>query len=219
MDPYQNPNPKGYQGHMPYGSAGGEGGSGGSDIPHGTVDNKQKKKLLHRDIERQRRQEMSTLFASLRGHLPLQYIKGKRAVSDHVNGAVNFIKDTETRIKELSARRDELSRETCYKSHPDLTRTASELVNSVPASVMVQPCVSGFEVVVSSNSSGPEALPLSKVLEALQELGLEVISTLTTRVNERLMHTIRVEVNSFGCLDLAWLQQKLVEELIPSTGY
>ncbi|KAG2263201.1 hypothetical protein Bca52824_070280 [Brassica carinata] len=157
----------------------------------------QKKKLLHRDIERQRRQEMATLFASLRDHLPLQYIK--RAVSEHVGGAVNFIKDTETRIKELSARRDELIRETCYTSNPDLARTASELGNSVPASVMVQPCVSGFEVAVSSDSSGPQALPLSRVLEALQELGLEV--------------------NSFGCLDLAWLQQKLVEELIPSTGY
>ncbi|KAG2263202.1 hypothetical protein Bca52824_070281 [Brassica carinata] len=218
MDPYQNSNPRGNQEHMPFGSAG-DGGSGGSDIPQGTVDNMQKKKLLHRDIERQRRQEMATLFASLRDHLPLQYIKGKRAVSEHVGGAVNFIKDTETRIKELSARRDELIRETCYTSNPDLARTASELGNSVPASVMVQPCVSGFEVAVSSDSSGPQALPLSRVLEALQELGLEVISSLTTRVNERLIHTIRVEVNSFGCLDLAWLQQKLVEELIPSTGY
>ncbi|KAF8114058.1 hypothetical protein N665_0043s0124 [Sinapis alba] len=205
MDPYQR--------QRPFGSAGEGGSSGGSDMPRERDDNKKKKKLLHRDIERQRRQEMSTLFASLRTHLPLQYIKGKRAVSDHVNGAVNFIKDTETRIKELSARRDDLSRETCQTS-PDPARTGSELVKSYPASVMVQPCVSGFEVAVSSSSSGPEALPLSRVLEALQEQGLEVISSLTTRVNERLMHTIQVEVNSFGCLDLAWLQQKLVEELI-----
>ncbi|CAH8384622.1 unnamed protein product [Eruca vesicaria subsp. sativa] len=209
MDPYQR--------QRPFGSAGEGGSSGGSDMPREMVDNKKKKKLLHRDIERQRRQEMATLFASLRTHLPLQYIKGKRAVSDHVNGAVNFIKDTETRIKELSARRDELSRETCqtYNSGPDPAgTTGSELGNSYPASVMVQPCVSGFEVAVSSNSSGPEALPLSRVLEVLQEQGLEVISSLTTRVNERLMHNIQVEVNSFGCLDLAWLQQKLVEELI-----
>lgn len=158
---------------------------------------------------------------------------------------MNFIKDTETRIRELSARRDELSRETGHESHPDPAETGSELGKSIPASVIVQPCVSGFEVVVSSNSSGPQALPLSRVFEALQEQGLDVISSLTTRVNERLMHTIQVEVwlqhaicqlkvnlarvliifnyeiqvNSFGCLDLAWLQQKLVEELILSTGY
>lgn len=60
--------------------------------------------------------------------------------------------------------------------------------------MMVQPHVSGLEVVVSSKSSGPEALPLSRVLETLQEKGLEVMSSLTTRVNERLMHTIQVEV-------------------------
>ncbi|KAG7546221.1 Helix-loop-helix DNA-binding domain superfamily [Arabidopsis suecica] len=221
MDPYQNLNPKGYQRQRPFTSSGEGGSSGGSGMPHETDDNKKKKKLLHRDIERQRRQEMATLFATLRTHLPLKYIKGKRAVSDHVNGAVNFIKDTETRIKELSARRDELSRETGqrYKSNPDSANTGSDLSRSEPATVMVQPHVSGLEVVVSSKSSGPEALPLSRVLETLQEKGLEVMSSLTTRVNDRLMHTIQVEVNSFGCIDLAWLQQKLVEDLILSTGY
>ncbi|CAA7060244.1 unnamed protein product [Microthlaspi erraticum] len=219
MDPYQNPNPKAYQRQRPFVSAGDGGSSGGSGMAHEKDDNKKKKKLLHRDIERQRRQEMATLFASLRTNLPLEYIKGKRAVSDHVNGAVNFIKDTETRIKELSARRDELHKETGqnYKSNPDPAKTGAG--KSDPASLMVQPCVSGFEVVVSSNSSGPQALPLSRVLEALQEQGLEVVSSLTTRVNERLMHTIQVEVNSFGCLDIAWLQQKLVEKLILSMGY
>ncbi|CAH2077985.1 unnamed protein product [Thlaspi arvense] len=221
MDPYQNPNPKEYQRQRPFGSADDGGSSGGSGVPHEVDENKKKKKLLHRDIERQRRQEMATLFASLRTHLPLQYIKGKRAVSDHVNGAVSFIKDTETRIKELSARRDELSRETGqrYKWNPDPEETGPELGKSDPASLMVQPCVSGFEVVVSSNSSGPQALPLSRVLEALQEQGLEIISSLTTRVNERLMHNIQVEVNSFGCLDIAWLQHKLVEKLILPMGY
>ncbi|XP_010448437.1 PREDICTED: transcription factor bHLH126-like isoform X1 [Camelina sativa] len=220
MDPSQNLNPKGYQRQRPFSSAGEGGSSGGSGMPQETDDNKKQKKLLHRDIERQRRQEMATLFAALRTHLPLQYIKGKRAVSDHVNGAVNFIKDTETRIKELSARRDELIKETGqkYQSNPDPARTESDLPKSDPATVMVQPHVSGLEVVVSSNSSGPEALLLSRVLETLQEKGLEVVSSLTTRVNERLMHTIQVEVNSFGCIDLAWLQEKLVEDLILSTG-
>ncbi|XP_010442686.1 PREDICTED: transcription factor bHLH120 [Camelina sativa] len=202
MDPCNNPKKTRRQSHM----------------PHVGDETKKEKKLLHRNIERQRRQEMAILFASLRNQLPQKYIKGKRAMSDHVNGAVTFIKDTQTRIKELSARRDELKRET---GDPTTSQTrsgsGSGSSRSEPATVMVQPCVSGFEVVVTSSASGLEAWPLSRVLEVLHEQGLEVISSLTARVNERLMYTIQVEVNSFGCFDLAWLQQKLIDELVLST--
>ncbi|ANM70905.1 basic helix-loop-helix (bHLH) DNA-binding superfamily protein [Arabidopsis thaliana] len=178
MNPSNNPKKTRHQSHM----------------PQERDETKKEKKLLHRNIERQRRQEMAILFASLRSQLPLKYIKGKRAMSDHVNGAVSFIKDTQTRIKDLSARRDELKREIGDPTSLTGSGSGSGSSRSEPASVMVQPCVSGFEVVVSSLASGLEAWPLSRVLEVLHGQGLEVISSLTARVNERLMYTIQVEV-------------------------
>lgn len=38
-------------------------------------DDRESKKMKHRDIERQRRQEVSSLFKSLRSLLPFQYIQ------------------------------------------------------------------------------------------------------------------------------------------------
>ncbi|XVE58651.1 hypothetical protein DITRI_Ditri04bG0185900 [Diplodiscus trichospermus] len=167
-----------------------------------------KKKLMHRDIERQRRQEMATLYASVRTLLPLEYIKGKRAVSDHMNGAVSYIKDLENRINELSAKRDELKKLSSSSGFDQGTCSN----DSFPSRAVVRQSFDGFEVVISTGL-GAQALTLSRVLELLLEEGLDVVNCISTRIDGGLIHTIQSEVSDLTCIDAPGLERKLNEEI------
>ncbi|XWS48364.1 hypothetical protein CRYUN_Cryun13aG0069900 [Craigia yunnanensis] len=169
-----------------------------------------KKKLMHRDIERQRRQEMATLYASLRTLLPLEYIKGKRTISDHMNGAVSYIKDLQKRIDELSAKSDELEKLSGSRGFDQGTSSN----DSFPSSAVVRQSFYGVEVVISTGL-GPQALTLSRVIELLLEEGLDVVCCISTRIDGGLIHTIQSEVSDLTCVDVPGLERKLNEEISP----
>ncbi|XP_022734970.1 transcription factor bHLH126-like [Durio zibethinus] len=167
-----------------------------------------KKKLMHRDIERQRRQEMATLYASLRTLLPLEYIKGKRAISDHMHGAVSYIKDLQNRIDELNAKRDELKKLSSSSGFDQGTSSN----DSCPSSAVVRQSFDGVEVLIRTGL-GAQALTLSRVLELLLEEGLDVVSCISTRIDGGLIHTIQSEVSDLTCVDVPGLERKLNEEI------
>ncbi|KAK3180568.1 hypothetical protein Dsin_014845 [Dipteronia sinensis] len=172
--------------------------------------NNKNKKMMHRDIERQRRQEMATLHASLRSLLPLEFIKGKRSISDQMNEAVNYINYLQKRIKQLSDERDE-RKKLSKTSTLVLSGTESSSVHNIsPTQVIVRPCLVGVEVVYSCGYRD-QALPLSRVLAILHDQGLCVVNCISTRVNEQLLHTIQTEVNDPSCFNLSVLQRKLAQ--------
>ncbi|XP_028795944.1 transcription factor bHLH118-like [Neltuma alba] len=163
-----------------------------------------KKKMIHREIERQRRQEMASLYASLRSLLPLEYIKGKRSISDHMNEAVTYIKHLQKKIKELGDKRDELKKHSSDNSNLETPDEGQQ--KSVSFTVHENNGVVGIEIISNFKD---ERFSVSKLLELLLEEGLEVVTCLFTQVNGRILHSLHCEVNCSNSVDLSELRRKI----------
>ena len=107
--------------------------------------------------------------------------QGKRSISDHIHESVNYIKHLKNKIRELNNKKDELKR---------LSNTTKNLPGSISDTVDLRSSSAGVEVIIT----GRQGLPLSRVLEILMREGLSIVSFNSTKVNERLLHTIESEV-------------------------
>ncbi|PIM99202.1 hypothetical protein CDL12_28307 [Handroanthus impetiginosus] len=170
------------------------------------------KKIMHRDIERQRRQEMAGLYASLRSLLPLEYVKGKRSISDHMQQAVSYIKHMEKKIDEMQTKRDKLKKFSSSQRpeiHMYIADDPMSNTGGLCNSVKINPCRGGMEILITS-SLNKEGFPLSKVLTLLVGGGFDVITCISTRVDAWFLHKIQIEVNNLRSINLIELQEKLV---------
>ncbi|XP_023541045.1 transcription factor bHLH118 [Cucurbita pepo subsp. pepo] len=174
------------------------------NLDHGVSDQDHQIKLMHRERERQRRQEMGALYMSLRTLLPLEFIKGKRAISDQMNGAVNYIKYQKKKIKEFEAKRDELKK--LYNSSNDLEISRGQ---TPICSFKVSSFDGGLEILIITNDF--HGFPLSRILKVIVDQGLDVVRCGSTTMNDKSMHTIQMEVSDSTTLDLSQLGKKLTE--------
>ncbi|XP_030473315.2 transcription factor bHLH36-like [Syzygium oleosum] len=167
------------------------------------------RKKKHREIERQRRQEMASLCTSLRSKLPLEFVKGKRSMSDHMNEAVNYIKHLQAKIRELTFKRDELK-----GIHSMAALDSPGSISSCSTTFMVNSSRESVEIVISRSIREKDLL-LSTVLELLLQQGLDVVSCFSSQVNDRGVHTIHCELaDGNGSFDLTELEGELKELLI-----
>ncbi|KAL0317712.1 UNVERIFIED_CONTAM: Transcription factor [Sesamum angustifolium] len=168
------------------------------------------KKIMHRDIERQRRQEMSVLYASIRSLLPQEYTKGKRSASDHVGQAVNYVKHMQKKIEELKMRRDKLKRLSNSSGLADTYAEdqSSDLMSGSSNCVNVNGLQGGVEVLISSSLNQGD-FPLSKAIAHLLGRGLNVISCVSAIANGESLHKIQIEVEDLTSINLAEIRERL----------
>ncbi|KAJ6374803.1 hypothetical protein OIU78_030317 [Salix suchowensis] len=167
----------------------------------------EEKKVDRKEIERQRRQQMSTLHASLRNLLPLDSIKGKRSISDHMNEAVKYIKHLKSNIHELSVKRDRLKNLPSSSTSDQGTEISD---HNLLDSVTVRHYLDGVEIVLTRDS-GEEGIRLSRVLESVLEEGFDVVRCTSTRKGQRHFTTIHCQASNLNYIDADGLQRKLID--------
>ncbi|XP_074317964.1 transcription factor bHLH118-like [Silene latifolia] len=175
-----------------------------------SADDDQQKKLMHREIERQRRKEMSDLCASLRSALPTEYIKGKRSTSDHLAEAVNYIKDLEKNVKELGEKRDKVKASIGSTSSKEKGGVGGSS-NSTPSpgTVVLVPRLGGLDIEINVWYEN-QVFSLSTALHVIHEEGLGIASYTSTKIDDRLVHNIVCEVGDMACIDIDRLHQRLI---------
>lgn len=116
--------------------------------------------------------------------------------------AIGYIKNRQIKIQDLTARRDELKRMSATKNTTIDDPKGADKEKEQPRTccppldvVRIEPCIGGVEITISTDSRGGVAL--SRVIHFLiHEQGMDVIGCTSTKVNERLLHTIKSEVYS-----------------------
>ena len=122
-------------------------------------------------------------------------------MSDHMNGAVNYIKRLQMRITELGGRRDDLKSSNLRAIGSAISGSSSDH-RATSTCVAVHTCSAGVEILLScgnSNNIVGHGFPLSRVLQLLLGQGLTLVSCVTTKVSDvRLLHTIQAEVHDYN---------------------
>ncbi|XP_021765229.1 transcription factor bHLH126-like [Chenopodium quinoa] len=194
------------------------------------------KKVIHREVERQRRQEMSNLYSSLRSLLPVEYVKGKRSVSEHITEATRYIKDLEKNVKELGEKRDSLkdtfsslenrrnnkreNNNVGCSSSSSTTSTTSRSSSSCSTrdyNVNIHKFSKTLQIEITAGVEEDDPCPISKTLKVLAQEGLDVVSCVSNKVNQRWIYVIYCEVTEETAVDSCHLREKLMSVVVSSS--
>lgn len=124
---------------------------------------------------------------------------------------VKYIRYMQSKIQELSDKREELK---ILSNNQNSDMVEMETLNSSKRDkVLVRARNGSGGIQVVLDTATQHRLPLSNILEALIEQGLEILSCNSNKINDRFLHTIESEpvFTSAQCptIDISDLQYKL----------
>jgi len=162
---------------------------------------------------------MKTLYSKLRSLLPEENLRGKRAESDQVLGAVSYICHLQQKIEDLSKERDRIKGKLDRKEKDSfLSVQFSSNDKSCSKHLPLQGSDGKFPTVkINSVCSGvkislnayEDQIVYSNLLLALEEWGLEVVNATSSSVNNMVFHTIHNKVSSIDYFNMDDLYEKL----------
>ncbi|KAG9140671.1 hypothetical protein Leryth_006869 [Lithospermum erythrorhizon] len=173
------------------------------------------KKIIHKEIERQRRSVMTKLYASLKSLLPLESTKGRQSTSDLLHEAENHIRIKQKNIEELKVQRDNLEKWTKTIENSNLNSSINGALSSLPCNycpvdISVKSHLGGMEILICIDLR-MDGFQLSRVLEFVIAQGLCVVSCVCTRINGKILHIIQTEVSHLEVTEGYELKQRLFE--------
>lgn len=170
-------------------------------------------------IERQRRKDMNALFAMLRSLLPHEHLRGKRAVSDQVQAAVNYIRHLQHKVEELSTEREKLRANSDKNAKVALEAarlsSSEKVCNKAPAiegsdqELPVVKIKSMGSVVQVCTNTFVHQIVYSQLLLALEESGLEVLCAASSAIDNKVYHTIHTKVSDLETFRIDTLEKRL----------
>lgn len=162
---------------------------------------------------------MKTLFSKLRALLPEENLRGKRAESDQVLGAINYIRHLQQKIEDLSRKRDKMKTGLDRKeefpfvdiqssSKQKFCRKHLRFEGSDGKIPSMKINFSHFSVEVSVNAFEYQVV-YSDLLMALEECGLEVVNATSSVINNAVFHTIYSKVTDIDYFNMDDLSETL----------
>ncbi|KAJ4978646.1 hypothetical protein NE237_009426 [Protea cynaroides] len=171
------------------------------------------KKLNHNASERDRRKRLNDLYSTLRSLLPEGDPTKKLSIPNTVSCALKYIPELQKHVKKLTQRKEDILSSIYKRGDSKQGKSggggSGSGRDSLPSVSTSQ--VDDREVVIQICASKAKNIPLSEILQDLEEMGLQVLNaSVIISTGEKVFYNLHLQVKETQRLEYTMLSQKLM---------